>query len=95
MVDVSQYNFNFEEVVTLFIRHLDINEGLWALNVNFNFEPKNVRKETSNPNVHPGFVGVLQHLSIMRVAKSIPGITVDAARVNPKPAARVPGKKLN
>lgn len=95
MVDVRQYSFSFEEVATSLIKHLNISEGLWALSVNFNFESKNVRKETNNPNVCPGFVGVLQHLSIVRVAKSIPGITVDAAQVNPKLTVKKPNMKLN
>lgn len=84
MVDISQYNFSYEDVVTALIKHLDINDGLWALNLNFKFEAKNFRKETNSPTVSPGFYGLIQHVGISRVTKSIPGLTVDAAKVNPK-----------
>jgi hypothetical protein len=94
MASASQYTFSFEEVVTALIKQQDINEGLWTLNVNFKFEVKNVRKDANRPDVHPGFLGFIQHVGIVRVEKSIPGLSVDAAKVNPK-LVRGPRTKLN
>jgi hypothetical protein len=94
MADAAQYTFSYEEVATALIKQLDINEGLWALNVNFSFSAKSFRKEASNPAMSPGFYGILEHIGLIRVAKSISGLTVDAARVNPK-LTRRPGTKLN
>jgi hypothetical protein len=85
MVDVTNYNFTYEEVVTALIRHLDVNEGLWALSAKFNFEVKNLRADASSPKMSPGFMGVMRNVSLVRVSQSIPGLTVDAAKVNPKP----------
>lgn len=85
MVDVTRYEFTYEEIVTALIRHLDINEGIWALNTNFNFEVKNLRTDGNDPNLRPGFLGVLQHISLVRVPKGIPGLSADAAKVNPRP----------
>lgn len=94
MVDVNQYSFSYEELVTSLIKHLDINEGLWTLNVNFRFEGKNVRKNAESSKVAPGFIGVLEQIGLIRATKSTPGLTVDAAKVNPK-LTRGPGAKLN
>jgi hypothetical protein len=94
MANPSQYSYSFEEVVTSLIKQQDINEGLWALNLNFKFEAKTVRKDASHPELNPGFYGIVQHIGITRVEKSIPGLTVDAAKVNPK-LLRGPKTKLN
>ncbi|RDS81464.1 hypothetical protein [Dyella psychrodurans] len=94
MANASQYTFSFEEVVTSLIKQQDISEGLWALSLNFKFEAKNVRMDANRKDVNPGFIGFVQHIGIVRVEKSIPGITVDAAKVNPK-LARGPRTKLN
>jgi hypothetical protein len=85
MVDVTQYNFSYEEIVTALVRHLDLNEGLWTLNARFATEAKNLHTNGDNSKFSPGLMVVVQHLSLMKVAKSIPGLTVDAAKVNPKP----------
>jgi hypothetical protein len=45
MVDINRYTFNFEEIVTALIKQLNINTGLWTLNVNFRFQANNVRDE--------------------------------------------------
>lgn len=95
MVDVNQYTFNFEEIVTALIKHLNINSGLWTLSVNFRFQAKNIRDERDSK-ASPGFVGVIDHIGLARATKSIPGLTVDAAKVNPKPKpAQEPHAKLN
>ena len=84
MVDVGQYNFTYEEVVTALIKHLDLNEGLWTLNVNFRFEGKNIRKDAESTKLALGFIGMMDRIGLIRATKSTPGLTVDAAKVNPK-----------
>ena len=94
MANVNQYTFSFEEIVTSLIKQQDINEGLWALNLSFKFEAKNVRKDANRPEVNPGLYALIQHIGISRVEKAIPGLTVDAGKVNPK-LVRGPRTKLN
>jgi hypothetical protein len=94
MPNISQYAFSFEEVVTALIKQQDINDGLWALNLSFKFEAKNVRIDNNKQDANPGFVGYVQHIGIVRVEKNVPGLTVDAAKVNPK-LAKGPRTKLN
>lgn len=94
MANASQYTFSFEEVVTSLIKQQDINEGLWVLNLNLKFEAKNLHVDANHPDLNPGFFGFIQRIGIVRVEKSIPGLTVDAAKVNPK-LVRSPRTKLN
>ena len=82
MADASRYEFNFEEIATALVRHLNINEGLWKLSVNWQFNGKNVVGE--NKKALPGFLGVLNNMSLTRVTDIVPGLTVDAAQVNPR-----------
>jgi hypothetical protein len=44
-----------------------------------------VRHNANDPKVVLGFLGTIDAMSITRVDKVIPGITVDAAKVNPPP----------
>jgi hypothetical protein len=85
VANVSKINFSYEEVVTLFIKALGLHEGLWCLGMQFNFQTKNVRHNANDPKVVLGFLGTIDAMSITRVDKVIPGITVDAAKVNPPP----------
>ena len=82
MADASRYEISFEEIAVALVRQLDIHEGLWTLNVNFSFEAKNVA--TPAKPMRPGFLGALNHLSLVRVTTVVPGLTVNAARVNPR-----------
>jgi hypothetical protein len=84
MADATRYEISHEEILTALIRHLDINEGIWSLNTSFNFEARNVRTSKDDPRENPGFLGYLKQISLTRVSKSIPGLSVDAAKVNPK-----------
>jgi hypothetical protein len=84
MVDVRQYTFTYEEVVVALVKQLDIYDGLWALNVNFSFNAKNIPKDTNPPHMKPGFHGALEYIGLVRVDKGIPGLTVDAAKANPQ-----------
>ncbi|HKT27234.1 hypothetical protein [Dyella sp.] len=94
MADVNQYGFSYEEIVIALIKQLDINEGLWTLNINFRFEAKNIRKDSESTKVSPGFIGMLDRIGLIRATKNTPGLTVDAAKVNPK-LTRGPRAKVN
>lgn len=82
MANASRYEFNWEEIATALVRQLGINDGLWTISVNFQFNGKNINVE-GKP-LRPGFVGSLSNVSLMRVTESVPGLTVDAAQVNPR-----------
>nr|WP_199046808.1 hypothetical protein [Dyella sp. ASV24] len=82
MADASRYEFNWEEIAAALVRQQGINDGLWTISVNFQFTGKNINVE-GKP-MRPGFVGSLSNVSLMRVTQAVPGLTVDAARVNPR-----------
>lgn len=94
MANASRYEFNWEEIATALVKQLGVNEGLWTISVNFQFTGKNINIE-GKP-LRPGFVGSLSNVSLMRVTESIPGLTVDAAVVNPPVfATMAKGRKAN
>ncbi|WP_445145383.1 hypothetical protein [Dyella sp. Tek66A03] len=93
MVDVTRFEFSHEEIITSLIRQLGINEGLWTINARFTFEAQNLRAKANDPKLSPGFVGVIQQISLVKVTNIIPGLTIDAAKVNPKPYLQGPATK--
>jgi len=82
MANASRYEFTFEEIATALTRHLHIHEGLWTLSANFKYETKNLTMQDKQ--TRPGLLAVLDHLSLVRVTAAIPGLTIDAAHVNPR-----------
>lgn len=82
MANASRYEFNWEEIAIALVRHLGINDGLWQISVNFQFTGKNISAEGAP--LRPGFIGSLNNVSLIRVTQSVPGLTVDAAQVNPR-----------
>lgn len=93
MAQATRYDLNFEEIATALIRHLGINEGLWTISANFQFNAKNVRGEDNR--VRPGFLGTLSHVTLVQVNASerIAGLTVDAAVVNPRLTVTSPSRR--
>jgi len=93
MAEVTRYELDFEEIATALIRHLGVNEGLWTISVNFQFNAKNV--STDDKKARPGFLGILNHVSLVRVSERerIAGLTVDAAQVNPSIASSSPSRR--
>lgn len=82
MANATRIEFNWEEIATALVRHHGINDGLWTISVNFQFTGKNINIEGKS--LLPGFVGSLPNVALMRVTQSVPGLTVDAAQVNPR-----------
>jgi hypothetical protein len=82
MANATRYEITFEEIATALVRHLNINEGLWTLGTSFQFNAKNLGTD-NNKQMRPGFVGVITQMNLVRVSEAVPGLTVDAALVNP------------
>jgi len=94
MANATRYDISFEEVATALVRYLDIHEGLWTIGTSFQFNGKNIG--TDKKEMRPGFIGVLNQMNLVRVTEAIPGLTVDAALVNPPVfATTAKGRKTN
>ncbi|WP_114240961.1 hypothetical protein [Dyella sp. C9] len=94
MANATRYEITFEEMAIALVRHLNINEGLWTIGSSFQFTAKNLA--TNNKQLRPGFLGVINQMNLVRVTEAVPGLTVDAAIVNPPIAGTMAkGRKAN
>lgn len=84
MADVTQYFFDYKEVVEALIKKQGIHEGLWRLIVEFGFTAHNVN--TPEGVLRPASTTILQRIGITQ-AEAPSNLAVDAAEVNPRPKA--------
>ncbi|HUW54562.1 MAG TPA: hypothetical protein VMV99_14220 [Rhodanobacter sp.] len=84
MADPAAYNFNPKEIMTALFKHQGIHEGQWVFGVNFGISPSNIGKGPADPEMRPGLICVVDSLSLTHAPASVPGLTFDAAELNPK-----------
>jgi hypothetical protein len=82
MPEASQLSFSYKEVVTALLKAANIHEGTWAVFVRFGLGAANVG-QTDN-DVQPAAIVPLLEIGIQKFEKET-NISVDAAKVNPKP----------
>lgn len=74
------------ELLLLLVKHWDLHEGLWMLQVHFTFAAGNVGGSLADV-IPSGIVGV-SNVGLVRVTKPEPeALVIDAAAVNPAPKA--------
>lgn len=82
MPEVNQITFTTKELVEILIQRAGLHEGKWALLVNFNFAAANFGP--SPDEMLPGGVVAVGSVGLQRaLPETPPGMTVDAAVVNP------------
>jgi hypothetical protein len=90
MPETNQLIFSFKEVVTALIKTNSIHEGIWGFIVNFGMQAQNV-----GPNVdelRPAVMIPMLSVGLMKYDRET-SLSVDAAKVNPKPPINAKGKK--
>lgn len=87
MVNVAQYQFRHEEVVTALVKHQGIHDGLWQLTLGFGLAAANVNAPDQNGNatLSPAAITIVTSIGLSRVDAEGP-LAVDAAKVNPLPS---------
>ncbi len=83
MPEISQISFKHTEIVELMLRKQGIHEGIWGLFVKFGFGASNVGPTESELN--PAAIIPVLEIGLQKFEKET-NISVDAAKVNPKPA---------
>jgi len=83
MPETSQLTFSFKEIVTALIKAQGIHEGIWGLWVNFGLGANNVGPSESE--LKPTAMIPILQMGLQRFDKET-SLSVDAAKVNPKPA---------
>lgn len=89
MAEATQFLLDYQEVVELIIKKQGIHEGRWRLMIEFGFQAQNFNTPEG---VRPGTVNLLQRIGITKTDE-VNNLTVDAAEVNPAPAAKKTASK--
>ena len=85
MAEASQYIASYKELAEMLIKKENIHEGHWSIMVRFGIQAANIGLGGGDP-VPAAIVPVLE-IGIQREPNVTP-LTVDAAVVNPAPAAQ-------
>ena len=91
MAEPTQFTLTHRELVELIIKSANVHEGRWVLSVTFGFVPGNFGP--SQDQVSPGTIVAVNQVGIQRELPEMmmpPGLTVDAALVNPAPKGEKP-----
>ncbi|MDE2157029.1 MAG: hypothetical protein KGJ32_14250 [Xanthomonadaceae bacterium] len=84
MAEPAAYNFDPKEIMTALLKHQGIHQGIWMFGVNFGIGVSNIGKTPDDPEMRPGFVCQVMSVSLTSAPAQVPGLTFDAAELNPK-----------
>jgi hypothetical protein len=87
MPEIGNVVFSYKEVVTALLKANNIHEGIWALIVKFGLQATNLGE--GEDSIRPAAIIPVLEIGIQKVEKET-NISVDAAKVNPMPAAKAP-----
>jgi hypothetical protein len=82
MAEPRSFTFSYQELAEILVKQQDIHEGLWGINAEFGFAATNI-ESAPGAGVVPAAMVPLIRLGIARFDGEVPGLTVDAAVVNP------------
>lgn len=82
MAEPRQIAFSYQELTELMIKEQGIHEGLWSFFAEFGIGAANVSQTPDGPAV-PTAIVPIQRIGLIKADEEVPGITVDAAAVNP------------
>ncbi len=85
MAEASQFMFSYKEVVEALVRKQGLHEGIWVLSVNLGMQATNVGPSESD--LKPSAIVAIMGLGIQKADKES-NLSVDAAKVNPKPKSK-------
>lgn len=87
MPETGQIIFSYKEVVEALLKMHGIREGIWGLFIRFGLSAANIGP--TDTELQPAAIIPLLQIGLQRMDKES-NIAVDAAKVNPGPARRVP-----
>ena len=84
MPEARQIVFSYQEIAQALIKQQGIHEGLWGIYAEFGIAAANVNN-ASGAGLVPAAIVPLARMGIQRYEEEVPGLSVDAAVVNPAP----------
>jgi hypothetical protein len=85
MAEASQITFSYKEVAEALVKKHGLHEGTWGLFVKFGLAASNIGPNDTD--LKPAAMLAVMELGLQRFDKEN-NLTVDAAKVNPKPRAQ-------
>ncbi len=79
--------FTYKEIVECLIKEKNIQEGIWGISIGFEFGAANVSKQDDSNEFMPAAIVPITKIGIELVEEES-NLTVNAAKVNPKPKAK-------
>ena len=90
MVEATQIVYKYKELAALLVKDQGIHNGYWGIYAKFGIQALNLG-QTEN-DLLPAAIVPLVEIGIQKVDKET-SLSVDAAKVNPLKASRVPRKR--
>lgn len=82
MPEVSQYTFSLREITEILVKQQGLHEGIWGLYVRFGLGASNVGESAAQ--IQPAAIVPIVEIGLQKFDKET-NISVDAAKINPKP----------
>ncbi len=86
MGEIDQYTFSFKEIAEALVKQQGLHEGLWAIRVEYGLTAANIGTVEGSKDATPAAIVPIIKLGIQRGSEDN-NLTVDAAKVNPKPTS--------
>lgn len=87
MPEIDRITFTYKEIVTGLLKSQGIHEGVWSLSVRFGLKAANVGEDDEH--LRPAAILPILEIGLQKADKEN-SLSVDAAKVNPRPPAKGP-----
>ena len=84
MGEITNYKFDFKEIVEVLIKKENIHEGIWGIYLEFGIQGANINTTPEKDTFLPAAIVPVVKIGIQRLEKEN-NLAVDASKINPKP----------
>jgi len=92
MAEATRYIFTFKEVTEALIKQQGLHEGLWMFSAEFGLGAVNIGGAEGSKELSPAAIVPIKSVGLQQGTEDN-SLTVDAAKVNPKPKSAGQKKK--
>jgi hypothetical protein len=85
MAEISQLFFTYKEVAEALVKQHGLHEGVWSVAINFGLKATNIGE--SQTDLKPAAIIPILAIGLQKAEKET-NLTVDAAKVNPRPKTK-------
>ncbi len=85
MAEIEKLAFEHREIAEALVKHQGLHEGIWGVTVEFGFNATNIG--SSEADLAPSVIVAVLKIGLLKFPKES-NLTVDAAKVNPRPSPK-------